>query len=163
MKALVIIGSLISYVSSQATLFKGRGFGTYYYDVKQPKAGGTDFTNQNKGSVMCSWILGETLDDINSNNLVAMSSASLSTSEGRAKYCGKRVKVAVNGVTSDTPFFVGDGCQRCAVGSDVTWNPNGAQGLDFSFSALSKLSPEAFAKGHVDISYEIVDDTIFTF
>lgn len=155
--------ALAATATAQNTILSAKGFGTYYYDIKQTKACGADFSNQNKGSVMCSWIEGKTLEQINSNNLVAMSNAPLKTADGRSKYCGKKVVVTVNGKKSNIPFFIGDGCERCAHGSNSTWDPNGAQGLDFSYSQLSALSSEACAKGHVSISYDIVDETLYKF
>ncbi|OAA62229.1 hypothetical protein ISF_05238 [Cordyceps fumosorosea ARSEF 2679] len=80
-----------------STTFKGKGFGTYYYDIQQRQACGTDFNNQDLGSVM------------RNSNLVAMSNLPLKTAAGLAKYCGKRVVVTVNGVKSNVPFFIGDG------------------------------------------------------
>lgn len=153
---------LASGASAANTLLSGKGFGTYYFDIKQTKACGADFSLQNKGSVMCSWTKGRTLNDINSNNLVAMANTALKTADGRNKYCGKRVIVTVNGKKSNIPFFIGDGCERCAHGSDSTWNPNGAAGLDFSYSQLAALSSEACAKGHISISYEIVDEKLYS-
>ncbi|KAJ6790399.1 hypothetical protein PWT90_10309 [Aphanocladium album] len=155
--------ALASSATAANTIFKGKGYGTYYYDIKQRQACGADFNSQNQGSVMCNWSNAKSLNDINSNNLVAMSNLPLKTAEGRAKYCGKRVIVTVNGVKSNIPFFIGDGCERCAHGSDSQWNANGAAGLDFSYSALSQLSPQACQKGHIDISYEIVDETLYHF
>ncbi|KAJ2972427.1 hypothetical protein NQ176_g7163 [Zarea fungicola] len=155
--------ALAAGASAQASLLKAKGFGTYYYDIKQRQACGSDFNLQNQGSVMCNWIVPKSLNDVNSDNLVAMSNLPLKTPEGRAKYCGKRVKVTVNGVTSNIPFFIGDGCERCAHGSDSVWNPNGAAGLDFSYSALSALSPLACQNGHIDIQYEIVNETLYHF
>lgn len=155
--------ALTAGASAQQSLFKGKGFGTYYYDIQQRQACGADFNNQNMGSVMCNWIQAKSLNDVNSNNLVAMSNLPLKTAEGRAKYCGKRVIVTVNGKKSDIPFFIGDGCERCAHGSDSVWNANGAAGLDFSYSALSQLSPLACQNGHIDISYEIVNETLYNF
>ncbi|KAM3515386.1 hypothetical protein MY11210_000948 [Beauveria gryllotalpidicola] len=158
-----VVGALALAVGASAqpaTLFKGKGFGTYYYDVEQRQACGADFSQQNLGFVMCNWAAAKTLNDVNSNNLVAMSSVPLKTAEGRAKYCGKRVVVTVNGVKSDIPFFIGDGCERCALGSDSQWNSEGAGGLDFSYSTLSKLSPLACQDGHIDVEYEIVDETL---
>lgn len=155
--------ALAAGASAQSTIFKGKGFGTYYYDIQQRQACGADFNNQNLGSVMCNWSTAKSLNDVNSNNLVAMSNLPLKTPEGRAKYCGKRVIVTVNGVKSDIPFFIGDGCERCAHGSDSQWNPNGAAGLDFSYSALSQLSPLACQNGHIDLEYEIVDESLYHF
>ncbi|TQV96415.1 hypothetical protein V2A60_003182 [Cordyceps javanica] len=163
--AIGILGTLAlaAGASAQSTIFKGKGFGTYYYDIEQRQACGTDFNNQNLGSVMCNWYTAKSLNDVNSNNLVAMSNLPLKTAEGRAKYCGKRVVVTVNGVKSSIPFFIGDGCERCAHGTDSQWNANGAAGLDFSYSALSQLSPLACQNGHIDIEYEIVDETLYHF
>lgn len=98
-----------------------------------------------------------------SNNVVAMSNLPLKTRAGRARYCGKRVIVTVNGVSSDTPFFIGDGCERCADGSESAWDPNAAAGLDFSYTALNALSPSACQNGHVDISFDIVNETLYHF
>ncbi|KAM3474947.1 hypothetical protein MY5147_004002 [Beauveria neobassiana] len=149
--------------STSNVLYKGKGFGTYYYDVEQLQACGADFTTQNVGNVMCGWDSVKTLNDIDSNNLVAMNSLLLKTAEGRAKYCGKRIIVTVDGVKSDIPFFVGDGCERCARGDETQWQSGGAAGLDFSFSTLNKLSPLACQDGHVAVEYEIVDETLYHF
>lgn len=112
---------------------------------------------------MCNWYTPLTLNDVNSDNLVAMSNLPLKTSAGRAEFCGKRVVVTVNGIESSTPFFIGDGCERCAHGNDTTWNPDGAAGLDFSYTALSALSSEACDLGHINITYQIVNETLYTF
>ena len=87
----------------------------------------------------------------------------MKTRAGRAKYCGKRVNVFVNGVASETPFFIGDGCERCASGSAFIWNSSGAAGLDFSYTALDNLSPLACETGHIKISYDIVNETLYQF
>ncbi|CEJ95200.1 hypothetical protein VHEMI10695 [[Torrubiella] hemipterigena] len=94
-----------------------------------------------------------------------MSNIPLQSAEGRATYCGKSVIVTVNGQESATPFFIGDGCERCAHGSDNVCEPNGAAGLDFSYSALSDLSSESQAclDGHIEISYEIINETVYSF
>jgi hypothetical protein len=82
-----------------------------------------------------------------------------------ALYCGKKVIVSVNGVPSSLPLFIGDGCARCGTGSSSSgvWEPNGAPGLDFSYSVLSELSASACAAGHVSITWEIVDETLYDF
>jgi hypothetical protein len=150
-------------LQAQNTIYSGAGFGTYYYDVEQVQACGTDFSNQNLGAVECSLSTAVSLDDLNSNYVVAMNHSQLVTD--MALYCGKRVIVSVNGVPSDLPLFIGDGCERCGTGSSssTTWNANGAPGLDFSYSVLSELSSEACDAGHIDISWEIVDETLHTF
>jgi hypothetical protein len=154
---------LATKASAQSTIFSGSGFGTYYYDMEQVKACGTDFEYQNMGVVECSPQVGLTLDDINSNYIVAMNNTQLS--EDMSKYCGKKVIVSVNGQPSDLPLFIGDGCQRCGTGSssDDTWNAQGAPGLDFSYSVLSELSGDACTDGHAAITWEIVDETIYQF
>ncbi|KAM0744664.1 hypothetical protein ACQRIT_000048 [Beauveria bassiana] len=155
--------ALAAAASAKHVILHGKGFGTYYYDVQQPQTCGTDLSLQNQGSVMCNFNSALSLNDINTNNLVAMSNLPLKTQAGRAQYCGKRVIVTVNGVVSDTPFFIGDGCERCAHGSDSTWDPNGAAGLDFSYTALDALSPSACQNGHIDISFDIVNETLYHF
>ena len=150
--------------TAQSTIFSGSGFGTYYYDMQDIQACGTDFEYQNMGVVECSPQAGLTLDDINSNYIVAMNNTQLSGD--MAKYCGKRVNVSVNGVASDLPLFIGDGCQRCGTGSssNTEWDSTGAPGLDFSYSVLNELSGGAACNdGHVSITYEIVDDTLYNF
>jgi len=103
------------------------------------------------------------LDQVNSNYVVAMNHTQLVGD--MAKYCGKRVIVSVNGVPSSLPLFIGDGCARCAGGSysSDSWNPVGAPGLDFSYTVLNELSSNACNDGHIDITWEIVDETLFTF
>ncbi|KAK8142842.1 hypothetical protein G3M48_008104 [Beauveria asiatica] len=155
--------ALAATASAQQLILREKGFGTYYYDVQQPQSCGTDLSLQNQGNVMCSFNSALSLKDINRNNLVAVSNRLLKTREGRALHCGKRVIVTVNGVVSDTRFFVGDGCERCAHGSNSTWDPNGAAGLDFSYTALNALSPSACQNGHIDIKFDIVDETLYHF
>ncbi|OAA41804.1 chitinase [Metarhizium rileyi] len=154
--------ALASTVSGAATIFKGRGYGTYYYDIKKVQACGTDFSNQNKGYVECSFTQPLSLNQMNTNYVVAMSNTQLKGNLD--KYCGKRVVVTVNGKKSPLPLFIGDGCERCAGGKpNGPWNPIGAPGLDFSYSVLSELSPQACFAGHIDLSWEIVDETLYHF
>lgn len=150
-------------VFSQAVIDSGNGFGTYYYDIEQVEACGDDFVNQNLGFVECNFFTGLSLDQINSNYIVAMNHTQIAGN--LAQYCGKRVIVTANGVQSSLPLFIGDGCQRCGTGSrtNTVWNPNGAPGLDFSYSVLSELNSNACFAGHIDISWEIVDETLYDF
>lgn len=150
-------------VLAQEVLNSGTGFGTYYYDVQETQACGTDFEYQNEGYVECSYYTALSLDQMNTDYVVAMNHSLLV--EDLGYYCGKKVVVTVNGVQSDLPLFIGDGCQRCGTGSansDV-WNPNGAPGLDFSYTVLNQLSSSACAAGHIDISWEIVNETLYDF
>ncbi|KAM3453871.1 hypothetical protein MY8738_009195 [Beauveria namnaoensis] len=166
MQLAFFIGLIVTLTASaiaEDLIFRGKGFGTYYYDVRQHQTCGTDFSFQNQGGVMCNWNSVLSLNDINTNNLVAMNNLLLKTQAGRTTYCGKRVIVTVNGVTSSTPFFIGDGCERCARDSDSVWNPSAAAGLDFSFTALDTLSPLACSNGHIDISFDIVNETLYHF
>lgn len=151
-------------VNAHGTIFRGTGFGTYYYDVEQVDACGTSFVAQNSGSLECSPQTALSLDQVNSNYVVAMNHSQLVSD--MVKFCGKKVVVTVNGRQSDLPLFIGDGCQRCGDGSPSSnvWDPVGAPGLDFSYSTLKELYGEAAcADGHVPISWEIVDDTIYDF
>lgn len=150
--------------SAQSIISSGDGFGTYYYDIGQVDACGTTFANQNQGGVMCSSATLLSLDQINSDYVVAMNSTQLG--EDLTLYCGKKVIISVNGQRSDMQLFIGDGCQRCGIGSSSsnTWNAEGSPGLDFSYTVLNKLSGgNACSEGHVAISWEILDDSIFTF
>ncbi|OBT74461.1 hypothetical protein VF21_06553 [Pseudogymnoascus sp. 05NY08] len=166
MKAQIIAAAGLLFSSgayAQQSLNKGSGFGTYYFDVQKIEACGTSFAAQNQGGVMCSHITSLPLTEINSNYVVAMNNTLLRGD--MAKYCGKKVVVSVNGVASDLPLFIGDGCERCGTGPSTsdTWAANGAPGLDFSYSVLNELSGSACADGHIDISWEIVDETLYNF
>ncbi|EEA23312.1 hypothetical protein TMatcc_002170 [Talaromyces marneffei ATCC 18224] len=148
----------------QQTIFSGAGFGTYYFDVDQVDACGTSFKYQNMGPVMCNHDTALTLNDINSNYIVAMNNTQLRSNLGL--YCGKKVVVSFNGVPSNIPLFIGDGCERCGLGSPdaSTWNSQGAPGLDFSLSVLDEISGGvACADGHADITWEILDETLYNF
>jgi hypothetical protein len=166
MKAQIIAATgLISVLgaNAQQTLYAGAGFGTYYYDVEEVQACGTDFSNQNLGDVECNYLTGLSLDQINSNYVVAMNHSQLI--QDMETYCGKQVIVSVNGVASSLPLFIGDGCARCGTGSDssTVWNADGAPGLDFSYSVLNELSSSACDAGHIDITWEIVDTVLYDF
>lgn len=150
--------------NAQGTIFSGTGFGTYYYDVEHVVACNISFLAQNSGNLECSSETALSLDQVNSNYVVAMNHSQLVSD--MTKFCGKRIIVTINGRQSDLPLFVGDGCQRCAGGSssDSIWDPVQAPGLDFSYSALKELYGDAACTdGHVPISWEIVDDTIYDF
>ena len=154
---------LTACANAQDTIYSGAGFGTYYYDIEEVEACGTDFEFQNEGYVECSQFTALSLDQMNTNYVVAMNHTQLVGD--MALYCGKRVIVSVNGVASDLPLFIGDGCERCGTGSadNGVWNPSGAPGLDFSYSVLSELSSSACSAGHIDITWEIVDETLYDF
>ncbi|OJJ50143.1 hypothetical protein ASPZODRAFT_128763 [Penicilliopsis zonata CBS 506.65] len=150
--------------SASSSIYSGSGFGTYYYDISDVDACGTSFSSQNLGDVECSQVTALSLDTINSNYLVAMNHTQLV--DNMETYCGKRVVVTINGVKSDLPLFIGDGCERCAEGSadSDTWNAEGAPGLDFSYTVLNELSGgEACDDGHVSIEWEILDETLYEF
>lgn len=162
---IIIHLSLMICAYSASIIDRGVGFGTYYYDVEQRQACGSNFTMANTGVVECN-IGALSLDDIDSNYVVAMNHTMLSND--LAKYCGRRVTViADDGVQScETRWlFIGDGCERCGIGSSVSkeWNPVGAPGLDFSYSVLSELSQNACKDGHIEISWEITDDIVYRF
>lgn len=75
----------ISSIMAQSTVYSGQGFGTYYYDTTQVQACGADFSSQNQGVVRCSSTAGGTLDNINSNYIVAMNNTQLG--ENLEAYC----------------------------------------------------------------------------
>jgi hypothetical protein len=132
-KSQVLAASLL-YVfraHAQTAIYSGTGFGTYYYNIGQTNACGSDFAAQNEGFVECSPLAALSLNQINSEYLVAMNYSQLVGN--MVKYCGKRVIVSVDGVPSSLPLFIGDGCKRCSTGSSSIWDPNGALGLDFSY------------------------------
>ncbi|KAK2616969.1 hypothetical protein QQS21_000058 [Conoideocrella luteorostrata] len=113
----------------------------------------------NKGYVQCSFSKSLSLNLINSNYVVAMSHTALTGNLD--KYCATRVVVTIR-KKFDMPFFICDGCERCGKGKpDGKWNAAGAPGLDFSYSALSEFSPQACFAGHIDFSWEVVDDTLY--
>ncbi|KAJ5380206.1 uncharacterized protein N7496_002634 [Penicillium cataractarum] len=150
--------------SAQSVISSGQGFGTYYYDIDQVDACGTTFEYQNQGGVMCSSETLLSLNEMDTNYVVAMNNTQLRADP--SQYCGKKVVVTVNGQKSDLQLFIGDGCQRCGTGSSTsdTWNSEGAPGLDFSYSVLDQLSGgSACNDGHVSISWEILDETIYNF
>jgi hypothetical protein len=157
------IGLFAASAFAQAVIDSGTGFGTYYYDIVDQDNCQSDLSVANTGFVECNFFTGLSLDQIDSNYLVAMNHTQIAAN--LAEYCGKRVIVTANGVQSSLPLFIGDGCQRCGTGSrtSTVWNPNGAPGLDFSASVLSELNSNACFAGHIDISWEIVDETVYDF
>jgi hypothetical protein len=160
-----IAGFLVtSSASAQSVIDNGEGFGTYYYDIEQVNACGTTFEDQNKGGVMCSSATLLSLDQMDTNYVVAMNNTQLR--EDPSLYCGKKVAVSINGQPSDMALFIGDGCYRCGLGSSSNneWNAEGAPGLDFSYTVLSRLSEGSACKdGHIALSWEILDELIYNF
>ncbi|CAG8344663.1 unnamed protein product [Penicillium salamii] len=150
--------------SARSVIDSGQGFGTYYYDIEQVDSCGTTFQYQNKGGLMCSPTTLLSLDEISTNHVVAMNNTQLGMD--LFMYCGKRVVVSINGRQSDLQLFIGDGCQRCGLGSSVSdiWKAEGAPGLDFSYTVLNELSGgNACDTGHYAISWEILDEKIYDF
>jgi hypothetical protein len=154
--------ALFAKLAASSVIYSGSGYGTYYYDIQHPESCGQDLSVANTGNVECSQFIALNLNEINSNNLVAMNHSLIASN--LAQYCGRQVVVSVNGVASSTPFFIGDGCERCGTGSSTgPWNPSGAPGLDFSFSALSALNGNACNAGYIDISWQVLDTTLYNF
>ena len=149
------------YAHAQTAIYSGTGFGTYYYNIGQTNACGSDFAAQNEGFVECSPLAALSLNQINSEYLVAMNHSQLVGN--MAKYCGKSVIVSVDGVPSSLPLFIGDGCKRCRAGSSSHMGSKRCSGVDFSYSALSDLSANACTDGHISISWKIMDETLYDF
>ncbi|OKL59066.1 hypothetical protein UA08_05608 [Talaromyces atroroseus] len=163
MKAQTIVAAAAALfgITAKAT-FSGTGFGTWYYDLEESEICGYDVSSLNNGNALCGWYTARTLEQVGSEYLVAMNDTQLK--EDLTGYCGMQVIVTVNGVTSDLPFFIGDGCQRCSEGSPdaTTYSESGAPGLDFSYPALNALSGgEACDDGYIEISWEITDNKIY--
>jgi hypothetical protein len=72
----------------------------------------------------------------------------------RTKYCDKKVIVLVNSVVSDLPLFIGDGCRCC---------DTGIPSLDFSYSVANMLDSSICDHGYLDLSWEVVDETVQSF
>lgn len=80
----------------------------------------------------------------------------MSDEKGRAKYCGKEIKVFKDGKQVEGgPFVVFDGCEAC----------EGGKRIDFSLSALDEIdNGNACDSGVVEgISWEVVDNQIMEF
>ncbi|KAI7975650.1 hypothetical protein EIK77_004005 [Talaromyces pinophilus] len=166
MKVQTILASLALTIGvySHSVIYEGSGWGTYYYDVEDTDVCGSNFADINGGDVTCGWFTAATLNQVNSDYLVAMNVTQLE--DDLTQYCGMQVIVYVNGVESNLPFFIGDGCKRCSEGSptQTTWNQYGAPGLDFSYTALKELaSGHACNDGYMEISWEIVDNKLYSF
>lgn len=157
------IGIFAASAAAQTVLNSGSGFGTLYYDISDVNGCQDDFSLQNEGFVECNFFTGLSLDEMNTDYVVAMNHTLLAGN--LAKYCGKKVIVTSNGVQSDLPLFIGDGCARCAGGpsTNTVWNPNGAPGLDFSYTVAQELNSNACFAGHFPLTWEIVDETLYNF
>lgn len=143
-------------------LFKGKGYGSYYYDTTGKTCPGEAKYPENNGIATCeSYYPGpnqKKLIDRGTNNIVAMASSKISND--RSTYCGKRVKVYHNGVLVPTIFVVWDACGSCEENQAGTIGPR----LDFSMSALKEINPNACADGLTpNISWEVVDEQVIPF
>jgi hypothetical protein len=159
----VVILLFTARAHAQGVLSSGSGFGTYYHDINRIDACGTSFVSQNKGPVEYSLTTALTLNEVNSNYLVAVNHTLLAGN--LLKYCGKRIIVLIDGQPSDLPLFVGDGCQRCAGQSTQSniWDASGALGLDISYSVPKELSARACSDGHIPLTWEIVEEKPYNF
>lgn len=166
MKAQTVAASLLFALGahSATVISEGSGWGTYYYDVTDTDVCGSNFASIDSGDVTCGWYSAITLDQVDSDYLVAMNVTQLE--DNLTTYCGMQVIVSVDGVASDLPFFIGDGCERCSQGSvdQTTWNVDGSPGLDFSYTALNTLLDGAACDdGYHAITWEIVDTKLYSF
>lgn len=149
---------IIPSASAQSVVYRNEEFGTYYYSIEQVDACGTTFKDPNSGGVMCSSATILSLDQMNTNPYVDMNNTQ--PREIPRLCSGKKVIDSINGQQFDIAAFIGDGCQRCGVGSSSSpiWDTEGAPGLDFSYTILSKLSEgSACSDGHVAISWKFLD------
>jgi len=143
---------------SGTSLYSGSGGGTYYYDITGRTCGTPPFA-ENGGYPQCTshnpafW---KTVQQYNTNNLVAIDRTLLSTEEGRKKYCGKEIKVKKDGKdVPGGPYFVFDGCEAC----------EGGRRIDFSLSALDAISGGTACNDGVipGITWNVVDNQIQQF
>ena len=148
---------------AQSVIYNGQGFATEYYNLDNPHVCNYSYDSMNEGYVSCSPMKALSLNEINSSYVVAMNNTLLHTD--LSLYCGKKVVVSVNGKPSSLPFFVGDGCGRCSLGPSTsqTWDPQAAPGIDLSHDALQALSGNACQAGHVEISWEVLDEQVYQF
>jgi len=142
-------------------LFRTSGFGTFYYDVKDSFCGSFP---ENNGFPKCTsntpGAAQQTMQQINTDNIVAIGQLFGADEAGRAEWCGKKVVVAdADGNPVSAPdggdFFVWDGCQRCAQDNNNV--------LDFSFSGLKNVNPDACTQGKVPLSFTILNTQVMQF
>lgn len=147
-----MIATLPRLAQAAEVINSGSGIGTYYYDIQNPQVCNYDLSSMNTANDVTCW--SKTLQDINSDYLVAMNVSELDSDRKKKKYCGKKVTVTVNGAVSDLPLFIGDGCERCATGEP---------GLDFSYRVANILNSSVCYHGHLDLSWEVVDEIVQSF
>jgi hypothetical protein len=131
---------------------------------------GTSFAAQNTGQLECSLETVLTLDQVNSDYVVAMNRTQLIGD--MANYCGKKVIVSINGQPSSLPLFIGDRGPRShlvrsirsgnldASVSEITDLSRFTPTLPVNFISLSELSPakasNSMVMGH-DLMAEFID------
>ncbi len=145
-----------SVLSCSKVLYRGKGFGSYYYDTSGKECI-TKFAEVDGYTSCESYIPGKnqiTLQQRNNNYIVAIDVEKLQEHGGRKKYCGKRVKVSRNGKLFDKKFVVWDGCVDCKK----------LKRLDFSLGALLQIDNNTCFLGIVPgLSWEITSDQIIEF
>jgi hypothetical protein len=134
----------------------GSGSGTYYYDIDGKSCFGEVFGYENGYTSCESYTPGKnqkTLQERDSNYIVAIDVAKLNNPKGRKKYCGKRLNVKHNGVLVNKTFVVWDGCGSCK-----------SKKIDFSLSALKAINKDACFLGVVPgLTWEITNEQVMKF
>ncbi len=152
--SILLCSSLV--LACNKVLSKGKGSGSYYYDVS-----GRDCeikVSEIDGYTSCeSYTPGKnqmTLQERRNDNIVAIEVEMLNEPGGRKRYCGKRVRVRKSGKLIKRKFFVWDGCAGCRE----------LKRLDFSLTGLLQIENDTCFLGIVpDLTWEITSEQVMEF
>lgn len=131
--------------------------GSYYYDVKNPSCPGAKGLASGYG--ICASVTPgsnqQTLQQMNTNNIVALDANFFGGWSQRSKWCGKQVVISRNGKQINPP----DG------GNWFIWDSCGTPGrMDFSFTGLQQFDSNACQDGLVSgLSVTVYNNQVHSF
>ncbi|ODO08362.1 hypothetical protein L198_00087 [Cryptococcus wingfieldii CBS 7118] len=163
--------ALLAIVPAQASIFtKKNARATFYYDTAETSkgheacgsttgdpvpAGWADSSGINKGIPYCEYNRVKTLDEIGTNNIVAINAATLSGDP--SKYCGREVQITKDDGSkfhySGGKLYIWDGCQACQDANSAI--------IDLSAPAFVELKGETCLGNNPEgLTYEVLDNYV---
>lgn len=163
MKIIFIILILFIINISGKDIYNGVGNATFYYNINKKdkcakKMGINEYPELN-GIPKCETYNTSnkqyTLQERNTNYIIAIPNKMLNNNKKRNKYCGKELIIKVNNINLKKKMFVWDGCERC--------NEDG--GIDLSSYIFSLISKDKYCYNGIlnNIKWEITDNQILNF
>ncbi|ODN97961.1 hypothetical protein I350_07598 [Cryptococcus amylolentus CBS 6273] len=164
--------ALLAIIPAQASVFTQKNArATFYYDTAEASsngheacgstpgdpvpAGWAESSGINKGVPYCEYHRGKTLDEIGTNNIVAINAATLAGDPH--KYCGREVQITKAGGSkfnySGGKLYIWDGCQACQDANSGIIDLSAPTFVELKGGTCSGNNPDG-------LTYEVLDNYV---